>query len=177
MILYQPTRVSSPWTFTYRCRLLIWGSVWTLFCSWTPKPFNPWRLFVLRFFGAQIGHGVFVHQRARIAHPWNLRMGDGSCLGDCTQVYNLALTDIHSRVTVAQEAYLCTASHDFLQLALPLTLAPIVIEQDAFIGARAFLLPGITIGRGAVIGACSVVSRSVPPHQTVVGNPARILRQ
>jgi putative colanic acid biosynthesis acetyltransferase WcaF len=76
---------------------------------------------------------------------------------------------------VAQEAYLCTASHDFHKPAQPLTVSPIVIEQDAFIGARAFVLPGVSIGRGALVGACSVVTRPVPPHATVAGNPARPL--
>ncbi len=102
-------------------------------------------------------------------------MGVGSCLGDRAHAYSLSLIDIHAGATVAQEAYLCTGSHDFNQPVYPLTVSPIVVESDAFIGARAFVLPGVTIGRGAIVGACSVVTRSVAPHQTVAGNPARPL--
>ena len=102
-------------------------------------------------------------------------MGPGACLGDGTHAYSLAMIDIQAGATVAQEAYLCTASHDFTDPAYPLIISPIVVEPDAFIGARAFVLPGVTVGRGSIVGACSVVTRTVPPHQTVAGNPARPL--
>ena len=169
------SRGSSPWTIPYRIRLLLWASIWSLFCRWTPKPFNPFRIAILRLFGAQISPGSFVHQRARIAHPWNLIMGEGACLGDRAHAYSLSTIDIQAGATVAQEAYLCTASHNFNDPAYPLISSPIIVEPDAFIGARAFVLPGVTVGRGAIVGACSVVTRSVPPHQTVAGNPARSL--
>ena len=176
MASLQTTRRSSPWTLSYRLRLFIWALLWTIFCRWTPKPLNPLRISLLRLFGAQIGPDVFVHQRARIAHPWNLIMRSGACLGDRACAYSLGLIDIREGATVAQEAYLCTASHIFSSPSLPLTVSPIIIESDAFIGARAFILPGVTIGRGSIVGACSVVTRSVPAHQTVAGNPARPLR-
>ena len=175
MFCPQPTRGSSPWTFFYRIRLLIWGVSWTLCCRWTPKPFNPLRIAILRLFGAKISPRAFVHQRARIAHPWNLTMGVGACLGDRAHAYSLGFIDLQAGATVAQEVYLCTASHDFHQPAQPLTVAPIIVEPDAFVAARAFVLPGVTIGRGAIVGACSVVTRSVPPYVTVAGNPARQL--
>jgi putative colanic acid biosynthesis acetyltransferase WcaF len=175
MILPKAARGSSPWSLLYRIRLFLWASSWTLLCRWTPKPLNPIRVAVLRIFGAKISPGAFIHQRARIAHPWNLTMGVGACLGDRAQAYSLSLIDIQAGATVAQEAYLCTGTHDFSQSTYPLTVSPIVIEPDAFVGARAFVLPGVTIGRGAIVGACSVVTRSVPPYATVAGNPARPL--
>lgn len=52
----------------------------------------------------------------------------------------------------------------------------IVIEQDAWVGAGAIVLPGITIGEGAVIGAGSVVTKNVEPHTVVVGNPAHVIK-
>lgn len=54
--------------------------------------------------------------------------------------------------------------------------APIVIENDAFIGGRSIILKGVTIGKGAVVGAGSVVSKDVPPYCVVCGNPARIVK-
>jgi len=104
-------------------------------------------------------------------------MREESCLGDCSNIYNLALVEICARATVAQEVYVCTASHNFSSPAYPLVTSPIIIQEDAFIGARAFLLPGVTIGRSAIVGACAVVTSSVPPHTTVVGNPARPSRK
>ena len=54
--------------------------------------------------------------------------------------------------------------------------APVVIESKAWIGFNVSILKGVTIGEGAVIGACSVVTRDVAPYTVVVGNPARFVR-
>jgi putative colanic acid biosynthesis acetyltransferase WcaF len=77
--------------------------------------------------------------------------------------------------TIAQEAYLCTGTHDFSDAALPLQTAAIAIGVDAFVGARALILPGVTIGDRAVVGAGAVVPKDVPPGAIVAGNPARII--
>lgn len=53
--------------------------------------------------------------------------------------------------------------------------APVVIEDDVFVGTQALILKGVRIGRGAVVGACAVVTKSVPPGVIVAGNPARIV--
>lgn len=53
--------------------------------------------------------------------------------------------------------------------------APVVIEEDVFIGARAIILKGVNIGKGAVIGAGAVVAKNIPPYSVVVGNPAKII--
>jgi putative colanic acid biosynthesis acetyltransferase WcaF len=155
--------------------MLIWEYAWLLLCQWTPKPFNRWRLVILRLFGATLHGKPFVHQRARITLPWNLIMHDHACLGDRAHAYGLDKIEIHEDATVAQEAYLCTGTHNFGHPALPLKTSPITIEARAFIGARAFVMPGITVGQGAVVGACSVVTRDVEPHALVAGNPARCL--
>jgi putative colanic acid biosynthesis acetyltransferase WcaF len=172
----QESQFASPWSVGDRVLLVLWEFCWFVFCIWTPKPFNPWRLFWLRVFGANIDGVPFVHQRARIAIPSNLTLHDRACLGDRVNAYSLGQIDIGARATVAQEAYLSTGSHDFSSQALPLTTAKITIGEDAFIGARAFVLPGKTIGARAVIGACSVVTNDIPPDVVAVGNPCRVLR-
>ncbi len=55
--------------------------------------------------------------------------------------------------------------------------APVVIRDKAWIGFNVSILKGVTVGEGAVVGACSVVTRDVPPHTVVVGNPARVVRK
>ncbi|AHF92571.1 acetyltransferase [Opitutaceae bacterium TAV5] len=167
---------ASPWTTRRRLALLAWDCAWALTCAWTPKPLNPWRLRVLRLFGAEIHGTPFVHARARIQQPWNLVLHHRACLGDRAAAYSLGRIVIGEAATIAQEAYLCTGTHDFSQPHLPLQTAPIEIGPGAFVGARAFVLPGVTLGARCIVGAMSVVTRDVPPGATVAGNPARVLR-
>lgn len=171
----QAGAYASPWPLKRRLALLAWEWTWTLACRWTPKPFNPWRLLVLRCFGAEIRGTPFVHQRARIQQPWNLTLHHRACLGDRAAAYSLGRIVLHEGATIAQEAYLCTGTHDFGRADLPLQTAPIVVGRDAFVGARAFVLPGVTLGAGCVVGAMAVVTRDVPPAAIVAGNPARTL--
>jgi putative colanic acid biosynthesis acetyltransferase WcaF len=171
----QASRNDSPWSKKYRLRLLLWEYTWFVLCAWTPKPFNPWRLFITRCFGARLHGKPFVHQRARIEHPWNLTLHHKACLGDRAHAYCLGAIEIGPGACVAQEAYLCTGTHDLRDPHWPLQTAPIHIGADAFIGARAFLLPGVRVGERTIVGACTVVTRSVPPDTTVTGNPARPL--
>jgi putative colanic acid biosynthesis acetyltransferase WcaF len=172
----QKTPYQSPWTAENRFLRVLWEFSWFLLCSWTPKPFNEWRLFWLRVFDAKIDGTPFVHQRARIAIPWNLTLHDRACLGDRANAYSLGEIEIGARATVAQEVYLSSASHDFTDPAIPLTIAKITIGEDAFVGARAFVLPGVRIGAGAVVGACSVVTADVPDNVIAAGNPCRVLK-
>ena len=172
----QSSAFESPWSNGQRALRTLWEFCWFVFCRWTPKPCNPWRLFWLRVFEAKIEGKPFVHSRARIAIPWNLILHDRACLGDRANAYSLGEIEIGERATVAQEVYLSAASHDFSQPGMPLTTAKITIGPDAFIGARAFVLPGVTIGERSVIGACSVVTENVPPDVFAAGNPCRVLR-
>src|SRR4029453_15017958 len=171
----QSSQFASPWPASERLRRVIWEFCWFIFCAWTPKPANPWRLFWLGVFDAKIHGTPFVHQRPRIAAPWNLTLHDRPCLGDRANAYSLGEIEIGARAVVAQEAYLNTGSHGFSQRSMPLVVAKIKIGEDAFVGARAFLMPGVKIGARAIVGACSVVTRDGPEDGVARGNPCRVL--
>ena len=114
-----------------------------------------------------------MHSSANIQIPWNLTMKNRACLGECANAYSLGRIEISEGATVAQEAYLCTGSHDFSESALQLIVKKITVETHAFIGARAMILPGVKVGKNAVVGAMSVVTKDVPSDQIVAGNPAK----
>jgi putative colanic acid biosynthesis acetyltransferase WcaF len=168
----QKSPYESPWSLRQRIAMLLWEYCWAVFCRWTPKPLNRWRLLWLRLFGAKIYGLPFVHQRARIQIPWNVTIHDRASLGDRTNLYSLGEIEIGARAIVAQEAYLCGGTHDLSDPNLPLQVARITIGEDAFVAARAFIMPGIAVGARAVVGACSVVTKDVPPSVIVAGNPA-----
>ena len=172
----QLTAYDSPRSLSSRLVQFSWNIVWALFCSWTPKPLNPWRIFWLRLFGSKIQGKPFVHGRAQIHLPWNLSLHDRACLASGAVAYSLGEVELLERSTVAQEVYLCAATHKFDDLNLPLQVGKITIGKDAFVGARAFILPGITVGEGSVIGAASVVSEDVPPWVVAAGNPCKVLK-
>tara|TARA_A100001015_G_C14974971_1_gene706841 strand:- start:749 stop:1180 length:432 start_codon:yes stop_codon:yes gene_type:complete len=134
---------------------------------------NPWRLFILKIFGANISGIPFVHSTAKIEIPWHLIMMHRACLGDRANAYSLAKIEVHEGATVAQEAYLCTGTHDFKSPTLQLVTEEIIVEKNAFIGARAVILPGVKISENSVVGAMSVVTKDVGNQQIVAGNPAR----
>jgi putative colanic acid biosynthesis acetyltransferase WcaF len=157
--------------------MLLWEMCWTVFCRWTPKPLHVWRLIWLRAFGAEVDGWAFVHQRARIQKPWLLKLGRDACIGDLANIYNLGAVEIGARAIVAQEAYLCTGTHAFDQPDVPLVTAPIKIGEAAFIGARSFVLPGVTVGEGAIVGACAVVTKDIEPFTVNAGNPSRQLHR
>lgn len=172
----QPAAYMSPRPVGERLLLLLWELSWSLLCCWTPRPFNSWRLIWLRLFGCAIDGHPFVHPRARIEVPWNLKLGDRSCLGDRANAYSLGRIELKARSTVAQEAYLCTGTHKFDDPSLPLQTAEIVVGEDAFLCARAFVMPGVTIGAGALIGACSVVTDDMPEWTVCSGNPCKPIK-
>ena len=96
-----------------------------------------------------------------------------ACLGERAFAYSLGAIEIMEGATVAQEAYLCTGTHDFNDSSFQLITKKITIEDSAFIGVRAMIMPGITIGKNAIVGAQAVVTKNVPDNEIFAGNPAR----
>jgi putative colanic acid biosynthesis acetyltransferase WcaF len=88
-------------------------------------------------------------------------------------LYSVAEITVGEHCVVSQDAYLCAATHDHCDVSFSLVASPIVVEPECWIAARAFVGPGVRVGRGAVIGAGSVVLADVPSAAIVAGVPAR----
>jgi putative colanic acid biosynthesis acetyltransferase WcaF len=104
-------------------------------------------------------------------------MDDSSCLSHFVDCYCVAPIHIGKFSTVSQYSYLCTASHDYNDRAMPLIAGPITIGAHAWVTADVFVGPGVSIGEGAVIAARSVVIRSIPPWVVAAGNPANPIKK
>ncbi len=157
----------------------VWGLVWL--CAFRPTPsrirlFSAWRIFLLRCFGAKIGRGCIVASSVEVWQPWRLQMGNQVALSEKVNCYNVGGVLFGDRVTVSRGAFLCGASHDITSSIMELTFAPIVIEQDAWICAEAFIGLGVTVSQGAVVAARAVVTKDVAPWMVVGGNPAREIK-
>jgi maltose O-acetyltransferase len=132
---------------------------------WARNAFFPaWRITLLRWCGFSIGREVYIADDflvvEELAERGNVTIGD--------------------RVSIAPRVTLVTSSHpnhSRIRGFAPLAEGPIVIEDDAWLGLGCVVLPGVRIGRGAVIGANSVVLSDVPALHVVAGQPARIVRE
>ena len=166
----------SPHSFRNKFARLIWRLVWRTLYRPSPRPFHAWRRALLRLFGAKIGQGAHPYPCADIWAPWNLEMGDYSCLSEKVDCYSVDRIRLGSHATVSQYSFLCTASHDDTEPSMPLISSPITIEKGAWVAADVFVGPGVTVGEGSVVGARSTVMHDVMPWVVVCGNPARVIR-
>ena len=144
-------------------------------------PSSALRVSLLRLFGAAVGAGVVVKPGVHVKYPWHLAVGDHCWLGEGCWIDNLTTVRLGSHVCVSQGAYLCTGNHDWKDPAFGLRIAPISLGDGAWAGARCTLMPGVTLGTGAIAAAGSVVSREIPAWEIHAGNPAhfskhRVLR-
>jgi len=153
-----------------------WWIVQATLFRMSPQVFYGWRRFLLRLFGAKIGRGVIIRPTAEITYPWKLTIGDYSWIGEYAALYTLGEIHIGDNAVISQHCYLAAATHDYTSPAFDMVARAITIEPEAWLAARVFVAPGVTIGRGAVVGACSVVLKDVPPMTICAGHPAKPLR-
>ena len=159
----------------------IWNVVYvTLFRPFGTKIFNPWRLFLLRLFGADVKRDSGVYCSVKIWAPWNLRMGHNSWLGPNVICYNQAMVVLEDNVTVSQYSYLCTAGHrtDIInENNRGLVVAPIILHKCCWIGTKAYIGMGVEIGEYSIVGATASVYKDVEPCIIVGGNPAKLIKK
>ncbi|MES2699607.1 MAG: putative colanic acid biosynthesis acetyltransferase [Pseudomonadota bacterium] len=172
-----PLTVQAPPGFANKLARGIWSLVWLLLYRPSPRPLHGWRRLLLRIFGARVGAGAKPYPSARIWAPWNLTLGANSTLGDDVDCYSVAHIHLGEGAVVSQRAFLCTAQRDVDRPGNPLMVAPIVLSDQAWVAAEAYVAAGVTLGEGAVAAARTVVTRDIQSWQVVAGNPARVIRQ
>jgi putative colanic acid biosynthesis acetyltransferase WcaF len=127
---------------------------------------------LLRSFGARIGREVVIKPGVRVKYPWWLTIGDASWVGEDCWIDNLTWVHIGKSVCISQGVYLCTGNHDWTDPSFPTMVEPIRIDDGAWIGARALICPGVTIGQEGVATAGSVVNHDIMLREIHSGNPA-----
>lgn len=156
---------------------VLWHLVNAAFLQCPLNPSSGLKIFLLRLFGAQIGRGVVLKPSINVKYPWHLAIGDYSWIGEGAWLDSLAPITIGSHVCISQGTYFCTGNHDWSDPAFGLIVKPIVIEDGAWVGARATILPGVTVRTHAIIAAGSVIARDAEAYTIYAGNPAEILKR
>lgn len=134
-----------------------------MLASWVPG--NSLRISLFRACGYTIGDDVYIAPGFVVADELNEPVGS---------------VRIGNRVSIGPSVIVITSSspnHSRLKEIVGTERGPVVIEDDAWIGARAVLLPNTTVGTMSIVGAGAVVVASVPPRSVAVGVPARVVRQ
>jgi len=172
------SQYQSEFSISNKIGRLVWNlCYWIFFRPFGFGLFRSWRNVVLRLFGAELASNVNIYANVRIWAPWNLEMGDYACLGPKVDCYNQGKINIGANTTISQKTYLCASSHKITDSKHALILKPIVIEDQVWIAADAFIGPGVTIGQGAVVGARSAVFKYIEPWAVVGGNPAKFIKK
>jgi len=176
---HEPPFLGQHCVTPYPRREVLWRCAWALVQAtlfrWSPRPCHGFRARLLRLFGAEIPAPgqVVVFPTVRITFPWRLTLEPHAMIGPNVIIYNLERVTLRRGANLSQHCHLCAGTHDYLRWSMPLVAQPIVIGENAWLGADVFVGPGVTIGELCVVGARSVVVRDLPPRKVCVGHPCR----
>lgn len=136
---------------------------------------------IFKFVFKKIGRNCLLDYRTYFRYPSRISLGNNVTINrDCALYASYMVANVEIRignnVALSPHVRIFTASHDYSTLGLDDTAASVIIEDYAWIGGGATILPGVIIGEGAVIGAGAVVTKNVPPYSVAIGNPARVIK-
>ncbi len=123
------------------------------------------------------GCNTMLHSGITIHNPENLMIGDDVAMGDRVTILAFGGVKIGNRVMLAHDTSIITATHNHTSpiMVNEMLYSPVEIGDDVWIGAKAIIMPGVTIGNGAVIGAGSIVTHSIPDNVIAFGAPAKVV--
>lgn len=157
-------------------KVAIWYFInYFIFNSALPWPYK-FKIFVLRSFGATIGHGLVIKTKVRIKNPWRLKIGDNCWIGESVWIDNLEDVEIGNNVCLSQGAMLLTGNHDYTLSDFPYRLGKILIEDGVWIGAYSIVCPGVRCESHAILTVNSVATKNLERWKIYSGNPALFVR-
>ena len=137
------------------------------------------RAFCGRLILKECGVNVNIEKGAQFSSE--VCLGDNSGIGINAQISSYV--SIGKDVMMGPECMMYTSNHGMDRIDIPMWRQPfsepepIIIEDDVWIGSRVIILPGVCIGKGSIIGAGAVVTKSIEPYSIVGGNPAKLIRK
>lgn len=138
-------------------------------------PFHLVRNFFYTLAGVKLGNGSTFHMWANFFYPGRISLGDDTIIGDHVFLDGRAPIKIGSHVDIASQVLIYNSEHDLEAEDFSAREEPVEIGDYVFIGPRAIILPGVKIGKGAVVAAGAVVTTDVPDFAIVGGVPAKVI--
>lgn len=154
------------WWLDFELMLLRWAG---------HVPLHSFRKLFYVIAGMRIGRGSTLHMWASFFNPGNISIGEGTIIGDHAFLDGRAALKIGNHVDIASAVMIYNSEHDLAKTDFRAIEEAVEIGDYVFIGPRAIILPGVKIGKGAIVAAGAVVTRSVPAFAIVGGVPASII--
>lgn len=153
----------------YMTNILFFKSSW---CVW-----SGFKSSILKIFGANVGAGLVIKPLVNIKYPWKLSIGQHVWMGENTWIDNLEQVTIGDHSCLSQGCLILTGNHDFNKATFDLKPAPVIIENGAWVGAKAVVCPGVTVHSHAVLTVGSVATSDLQPYMIYQGNPAQAVKE
>lgn len=141
--------------------------------GWIPLYSIRWLIYIAA--GVKIGRGSHIHMGAQFFDPGGVKIGRGSVIGQNAFLDGRDKLIIGNHVDIASDVMIYNSQHDINSDDFSATVAPVEVGDYVFIGPRAIILPGVKIGKGAVIAAGAVVTKDVDDFVIVGGIPAQVI--
>jgi maltose O-acetyltransferase len=138
-------------------------------------PSHQFRKLFYKLAGMKIGKGSTVHMWANFFDPGGIKIGNDSIVGDHAFLDGRAPLVIGDHVDVASSVMIYNSEHDLDKDDFSARTEPVVVGDYVFIGPRAIILPGVKVGKGAIVAAGAVVTKDVPDFAIVGGVPAKVI--
>lgn len=138
-------------------------------------PFHTIRKLFYVLAGVKLGKGSTIHMWANFFYPPNISIGEGTIVGDHAFLDGRAPLTIGKQVDIASSVMIYNSEHDLDSVEFEARTEPVLIEDYVFIGPRAIILPGVKVGKGAVVAAGAVVTKDVASFEIVGGVPAKVI--
>lgn len=136
------------------------------------------RAFILRlFYRLQLGQGTYLEMGIRLISPHKIKIGDHSIVHYDAILDGRSQLEIGSCVDIGYQVNIFTLEHDIDDPHYKTQGGKVIIKDYAVISGRSIILPGVTIGEGAVVASGAVVTKDVPPYTLVAGVPAKAIRE
>lgn len=152
---------------------ILYGAIWVSTAIVSYAPLHGLRVLFLRILKASIESPVIIYAGVFVRSPWKLSVGSGTVIGHGCHLDARGRLTIGSDVNISSEVNIWTNQHDHQSRDFRITEGHVRVGNRAWLGNRAIILPGVTIGEGAVVCSGAVVTKDVEPFTVVGGVPAK----
>ncbi|WP_231850165.1 WcaF family extracellular polysaccharide biosynthesis acetyltransferase [Winogradskyella sp. PG-2] len=159
-----------------KVKRLLWYMVSIIFFESAWNVSSALKVFWLRRFGATLGKGVVIKPKVTIKYPWKLKIGNHCWIGEKAWIDNLDQVTLEDHVCISQGALLLCGNHNYKTTSFDLIVAPIILREGSWVGAKASVAPGVRLHSHAVLTMGSVATKDLEAYGIYSGNPAKKIK-